>query len=1083
MVHVKEMNVIVRRHYNEHSADRCFQAAVPRGHHRDLFEEALCWHRHPILLQIILMPARAKPPPQRIFMKHHWHRLAAVVCAITMFARAETWAAGLREPGTAIQEHRATLELWILERVGRDSHATIPARVHLRNSAGEPVKPAGFPAWNDQFVCDGRVSLELPAGEYHCEIERGPEYTSVKDAFTLTEDPTAHLLPVTLERIAHLDAEGWWSGDLHVHRDLEDAELLMRAEDLHVAQFTTWWNRSNPWTNTPLPAVLPVQFDTNRFYHPLAGEDERDGGALLYFNLDRPIDITGATTHHPSSLVFAREAFWRPVRWIEIEKPFWWDFPMWLAHGFGDSIGIAQNHLQRSGVLDNEAWGRPRDRARFPGPHGNGLYTQDLYFHALNCGFRIPPSAGSASGVLPNPVGYNRVYVQVDGDVTWDKWWAGLRAGRCFVSNGPLLRARANGEWPGHVFRSRGPLTVHMEAQLDSREPIQAVELIRDGRAERLTLPGQIACHESGWFLVRAVTDTSHTLRFAMTAPWYVEIGDPPRPGRSRSARLFLDWTRDRMAALEKLVELDATRKAEVLEPWRETERFWEDKLAQAAKTIPVTGRVIEETTRQPVPCRIYVQRSDGRWFFPASAVPHGSAIRYERRATPNSFEHHTTLSAHPFELELEPGRYTFTVERGKEYRTSALEVQVGDEPISLELALKRWVNMAERGWYSGDTHVHRTLADLPNLLRAEDLNVAFPLTYWVTKGSTSPVSQNGVTRLSAEQDLIRVDETHVIWPLNTEWEIFTLDGHPHTLGAVFALGHYEPIALGAPPAGFIAAAARSQGALLDLDKHDWPWSIALIPIMNIDLFELANNHHWQTEFGFTRWSTPAPAYMKLETSPGGGDERAWTLYGFQTYYALLNSGFRLRPTAGTANGVHPVPLGFSRVYVHLPNGFSYDAWKDALNAGNSLVTTGPMLLAEISDDRVTGTLLSEQPVKHLELIVNGQVRPSPLQPERNSEGAWESRFNLPLEFDTTSWVAVRCFEDRPNDRFRFAHTAPRWFDRPDRPLRPRRVEVDFLIARVRDELARSRDRLPPDAVAEYEQALKIYEELASRAE
>ena len=34
-----------------------------------------------------------------------------------------------------------------------------------------------------------------------------------------------------------------------------------------------------------------------------------------------------------------------------------------------------------------------------------------------------------------------------------------------------------------------------------------------------------------------------------------------------------------------------------------------------------------------------------------------------------------------------------------------------------------------------------------------------------------------------------------------------------------------------------------------------------------------------------------------------------------------------LRPTAGTASGVHPVPLGFGRVYVHCPAGFSYEAW------------------------------------------------------------------------------------------------------------------------------------------------------------
>ena len=36
--------------------------------------------------------------------------------------------------------------------------------------------------------------------------------------------------------------------------------------------------------------------------------------------------------------------------------------------------------------------------------HGVNLQVW-IYYHLLNCGLRVPPSAGSASGVLPNPVG------------------------------------------------------------------------------------------------------------------------------------------------------------------------------------------------------------------------------------------------------------------------------------------------------------------------------------------------------------------------------------------------------------------------------------------------------------------------------------------------------------------------------------------------------------------------------------------------------------------------------------------------------------------------------------------------------
>ncbi len=52
----------------------------------------------------------------------------------------------------------------------------VPCRIHLKDSAGEPVLPSGFPSWHDHFVCDGEATLDLPAGEYLYEVERGPEY-------------------------------------------------------------------------------------------------------------------------------------------------------------------------------------------------------------------------------------------------------------------------------------------------------------------------------------------------------------------------------------------------------------------------------------------------------------------------------------------------------------------------------------------------------------------------------------------------------------------------------------------------------------------------------------------------------------------------------------------------------------------------------------------------------------------------------------------------------------------------------------------------------------------------------------------
>jgi hypothetical protein len=464
----------------------------------------------------------------------------------------------------------------------------IPCRIHLLDSGNKPVSPKDLPFWRDHFVCPGEARLELSLGRYRYEIERGPEWNAATGELAVAQTPLA--VTNRLRRLARLSDEGWWSGDLHVHRPPEQIELLMRAEDLHIAPIITWWNRSSYWTNRPVPAHSLVNFDTNRFYHLMGGEDERDGGALLYFDLPEPFDITAGERSYPHSLVYARAIKKKTPRvWIDLEKPFWWDFPAWVAAGVGDSVGIANNHQHRSGMMDSEAWGKPRPNR--DDPLGNGWWTLSIYYHLLNCGFRLPPSAGSASGVLPNPVGYNRAYVHVDGELSWDKWWAALRSGKCFVSNGPLLRCRANSHLPGHVFKiTKGEsMDVELDVQLTSRDPIAALEIITNGAVsakitgEQLSSPikHRLRLSESGWFLVRAFANVPHTFRYASTGPFHVESGDAKRISKE-SAKFFYEWTRERIGR----VKLDdPERREEVLRFYRDAEAFWKQRVADA--TVP----------------------------------------------------------------------------------------------------------------------------------------------------------------------------------------------------------------------------------------------------------------------------------------------------------------------------------------------------------------------------------------------------------------------------------------------------------------------------------------------------------------
>jgi len=511
-------------------------------------------------------------------------------------------------------------------------------------------------------------------------------------------------------------------------------------------------------------------------------------------------------------------------------------------------------------------------------------------------------------------------------------------------------------------------------------------------------------------------------------------------------------------------------------------------------------GQVVAERTGRPLPSRVYINGEDGKWYFPRPAAAEGSAVRYEKRnwANTNAVEMHTTLSAHPFEIELPPGRYTVTVERGKEYVAQARRVELRQEPVDLKFELHRWIDMAERGWYSGDTHVHRALDELPNLMLAEDLNVSFPLLYWVTEAFQPPAASDRSARGPAPSDAVKVDDTHVIIPRNTEYEIFTVSGQRHTLGAVFVLNHKSVFEQGAPPVGPVAAQAHREGALLDLDKHDWPWSMALVPVMGVDLYELANNHVWRTEFAFTNWSTPAPAYMALPNQGQGGTELDWVVYGLENYYALLNCGFRLRPTAGTANGVHPVPLGFSRVYVYLEKGFSADGWIKGLGEGRSFVTTGPMLMTTVNKAppgqvfrqdskpqtyRVDGVAIHERPLDKIEIIVNGEVAAA-INPRNKltPAGAYESKFAEALRLEQSCWVAARCFEPPAAGKARFAHTGPWHVEVAGKPLLPKRAEAEFLVQRVADQIQRSAGVLPAAAIAEYRQALAVFQDIANKA-
>ncbi|MDZ7620063.1 MAG: hypothetical protein U1E05_23930 [Patescibacteria group bacterium] len=477
--------------------------------------------------------------------------------------------------------------------VVKQTNAPIACRIHVRSAAGKPRRPTdrSLPFWHDHYVFPGKVLLRLPPGNYEFELERGPEYRTRRGHFTIQHfaDDSKQ---VDLERCVDMAAAGWYSGDLDVQRNPRDMELLMAADDLHFAQLVA----SSPEPPGGMKSGQIVRFEGNRFCEFGGVRVQRPGANLLVYRLPSWPALEPVNREYPPTLSLLREQRDRTTAetadggqagvWVDLARPFSWDLPLLLAHRQVDSIQVAHGQLCRETVLDGEGDGKPRDTERYLAPWGNGRWSHDIYFRVLECGFRIPPTAGSGSGVSPNPVGYNRVYVHIDGEPSPEAWWRNLRAGQATVTNGPLLQPSVHGELPGHVFQAAEGTTLELQIglTLSTREPISYLDIVQNGEvrhsipfheyAKTGELPA-ITFDRSGWFLVRAVTDLPKTFRFAMTAPWYVEMGGEPRVSR-KAAQFFYDWVYERARAI-RIANPEQHR--EVLGYHREARDFWQSLL------------------------------------------------------------------------------------------------------------------------------------------------------------------------------------------------------------------------------------------------------------------------------------------------------------------------------------------------------------------------------------------------------------------------------------------------------------------------------------------------------------------------
>jgi hypothetical protein len=506
-----------------------------------------------------------------------------------------------------------------------------------------------------------------------------------------------------------------------------------------------------------------------------------------------------------------------------------------------------------------------------------------------------------------------------------------------------------------------------------------------------------------------------------------------------------------------------------------------------------IVGEIVLESDGAPAPARLYVTDKNGEAYYPTPSLEH------QRK---RELEGHVVTLGKPFEVELPAGEAKLRVERGPEFQPVDATVNVPAEGVArVKLSLRRWIDLAGQGWYSGDLHTHRRLADMHTLLLGEDVNVAMPLTLWEGRQRDPDIEM--FAQHATPDGEVRIDDRHLFTIYNVEYE-----PSRSPTGAVLLMGMNKLIDGGnPPPLEPVFDQAHQRGGFVDMEKHSWAWAPVVAATGKCDAFELANNHHWREECLYIDFEVPARS-LKAEYPQ---TIEGWTQYGFDSWYAYLNCGFDLAPIAGTANGVHPNPFGHSRVYVHLADTkgagpgsrFNARTWQKGMLAGRSFVTTGPILSLEVAGrepgDRISLNepgmlkahvrLASLTKPERVELVRGGDVAHTFAGGTKpDADGVYRLDSEIDVRVDGTTYIAARAVVEPPSrDTVRFAHTGIVRVTVPDRPLRPRRFEVDHFLHRVESMVAEIRDGKlkagdATTALAEYNRALAVYQKLAANA-
>ncbi len=351
---------------------------------------------------------------------------------------------------------------------------------------------------------DGSFLISLPTEKICIEVVKGFRYKVYLDTIDVSRNQTnldLHLKPAFI-----LPISNWYSGDVHVHYiDPETALLQMKSEDINVcnvliSDFTIDHDRFRG-------AIEPLSEPNHIVYFGQEFREDRLGHINLLNIKSKLIEPAAVPRkyHYPLNIDASDEVH-RDGGHVS-----WAHFAAWP--GLEGPLGLV---LKKIDAVELLCTIDPFQEPIFAPdvipelPMNSGLR---LWYRLLNCGLRIPATAGTDKMNNQVSVGANRVYAKVEAPFNYSNWIQAINDGKTFITNNPFLVFEIDGQGPGSVIPFLAK-SHKIKTEVWSQFPIDRLEIIANGEliAEKQLNPSDRYAklevnfypEESTWIAARA---------------------------------------------------------------------------------------------------------------------------------------------------------------------------------------------------------------------------------------------------------------------------------------------------------------------------------------------------------------------------------------------------------------------------------------------------------------------------------------------------------------------------------------------------------------------------------------------------